>query len=106
MIRSQQERLVDIITRRHLLLQNLNAFIDEWHQSSIHYEPSLIGGLDHSLPQRLYKRRRGLDGILTRALSPDKLHKLHRRNTVEQVQPHDSLRTYRSRRNLAQPNHT
>src|SRR5437899_4541004 len=69
MIRSQQERLVDIITRRHLLLQNLNAFIDEWHQSSIHYEPSLIGGLDHSLPQRLYKRRRGLDGILRRALS-------------------------------------
>src|SRR6266581_7201445 len=104
MIRSQQKRLVDIITRRHLLLQELHAFIDKRHQSPVHNETSLIRGLDHSLPQRLHKRRCLLDCVWRRAFSLDQLHKLHRRDRIEKVQTQYLVRPFRSQRNLADTN--
>src|SRR5437660_5027696 len=95
MVRPEEECFVDVIACGDILFEELNAFVDKWHQRTVYYESCLVCGLDNSFSKGFHERCCGFDRVWRCAFSFDKLDKFHCWDGVEKVQPQDLFRSFR-----------
>ena len=86
---------VDLLVRRDPLLEQPQRLGAERTVATVHQEPGPVLSADHALAHPLRQLGRHRDRVLSRLLGCDHLHQLHHRRRVEEVHPHDVLRSRR-----------